>query len=271
MILEEVSIDCVSCDPNQPRKERDSRADEELVLSLKQRGQIVPVIVLASDTGYVLLDGERRFHAAKRLGLTTLRAVILNERPEPSELLAVQLSVNNHRTDINPVDRMHAYRKLMELKQCSASELAAFLGVSKPSITRCLALEKLSPNILKLVAEGQISSSNAYALARMESSSVAEAAQSLLQGELNRQQLEGIASKGKVANKQGPTSRLLCPLPGGVVSLHMAEPLTLDGVMAMCAQVIKAIRKAKREGYDIKTVAQMFKEQLTKTKARVSC
>ncbi len=270
MNLQELPRESIVCDPDQPRKEQDSRSDEELLLSLKQRGQLVPVIVVPHEGGYTLIDGERRHRMAGKIGLTKLRAVVLAERPEPGELLAIQLSVNSHRTDINPLDRMHAYRKLMELKNISATELAAFLGVSKSSVTRCLALERLSPNVQKLVAEGQISSSNAYALARIEGQSTDQLVESLVGGSLKREQLEKLAG-ARNPDRQMDRARLVCQLPAGTVSVQTSEQLSLDGILKICSQLIRAIRKAKREGYDVKTLAQMFKDQLTHEKAGASC
>jgi len=150
----ELPLESIVCDPNQPRKELDSRTDEELFLSMKLRRQLVPVIVVPYENGYMLVDGERRYRTAGKLGFSTLQAVVLDQRPEPEELLAIQLSVNSQRSDLNPLDRMHAYLKLTELKSCSATELASFLCVSKSSVTRSFSLQRLSPDIQRLVAEG---------------------------------------------------------------------------------------------------------------------
>jgi len=269
MNLQNIPLQNIVCDPNQPRREPNTLADEELFFSMKQRGQLVPVIVVPSDSGYMLIDGERRYRVAKKLEFPTIRAIILDEQPNEDELLAVQLSINSHRSDINPVDKMHAYRKLMKLKQFSAAELATFLGISKASVTRCLSLEKLSPNIQRLVADGEISSSNAYALARIEGESTDHLVQSLVSGSLKRDQLEQLAGR-KNAARPLDGSRLVCQLPAGMVSLQTSEPLSLDGILTMCSQLIKAIRKAKREGYDVKTLAQMFKEQQARETASAS-
>jgi len=83
----------------------ESESFKALVLSIKDRGVLEPVLVTPKDDKYLLLCGERRYHAAYKAGLEIIPARIVNAITQKDEILAFQLSENLQREDLNPIDQ----------------------------------------------------------------------------------------------------------------------------------------------------------------------
>jgi len=157
-------------DPDQPRKEFDPAALEDLAGSLKARGQLQPIRVRwsADLASWVIVSGERRWRAAQMAGLSTLACVEAKGAPTPDEILEDQIIENCIREDLKPSEQARAFQALVEIRGCSFRQLADYLKVSHMKVSRSLDLLKLPEEDLRRVDAGEIPASAAAAAARME-------------------------------------------------------------------------------------------------------
>ena len=158
----EVDISSVFAKPNQPRKVFDETALKELAASIAKHGVIMPIIVNKSGDRYMIIAGERRFRASKIAGLTKVPVIIktYNER----QIKEISLIENLQREDLNPIEAATAMRSLMDDYGMTQEELADRIGKSRPAIANTLRLLNLSPEVIKMVANGNLSAGHARAL-----------------------------------------------------------------------------------------------------------
>jgi ParB family chromosome partitioning protein len=159
----EIDINLISPNPKQPRTVFDEAALKELMVSIKEIGILQPPVVREVSGGrYELIMGERRYRAAKAVGLKTI-PVIIRQTPD-NELLREALIENIHRSQLNPLEEGAAYAQLLSDFNCTHEELATKLGRSRPHLSNTLRLLTLPQAVQKRVALGIISAGHARAL-----------------------------------------------------------------------------------------------------------
>jgi ParB family chromosome partitioning protein len=159
----EIDIDLISPNPKQPRTVFDEAALKELMVSIKEIGILQPPVVREVSGGrYELIMGERRYRAAKAVGLKTI-PVIIRQTPD-NELLREALIENIHRSQLNPLEEGAAYAQLLSDFNCTHEELATKLGRSRPHLSNTMRLLTLPQAVQKRVALGIISAGHARAL-----------------------------------------------------------------------------------------------------------
>ena len=159
----EVDINLISPNPKQPRTVFDEVALKELMVSIKDMGILQPPVVREVSGGrYELIMGERRYRAAKAVGLKTI-PVIIRQTPD-NELLREALIENIHRSQLNPLEEGAAYAQLLTDFNCTHEELATKLGRSRPHLSNTMRLLTLPQAVQKRVAIGVISAGHARAL-----------------------------------------------------------------------------------------------------------
>ena len=159
----EIDIDLISPNPKQPRTFFDEAALKELMVSIKEIGILQPPVVREVSGGrYELIMGERRYRAAKAVGLKTI-PVIIRQTPD-NELLREALIENIHRSQLNPLEEGAAYAQLLSDFNCTHEELATKLGRSRPHLSNTMRLLTLPQAVQKRVALGIISAGHARAL-----------------------------------------------------------------------------------------------------------
>lgn len=159
----EIDINLISPNPKQPRTVFDEAALRELMVSIKEVGILQPPVVREVSGGrYELIMGERRYRAAKAVGLKTI-PVIIRQTPD-NELLREALIENIHRSQLNPLEEGAAYAQLLSDFNCTHEELATKLGRSRPHLSNTMRLLSLPPTVQNRVALGIISAGHARAL-----------------------------------------------------------------------------------------------------------
>src|SRR4051812_22892528 len=141
-----IRLDRIVADPDQPRKEFDPKALDQLAGSLKARGQLQPIRV-RWDKGrgvYVVVVGERRWRAARLAGLDTLACVVVSDAPTTAEILEDQLIENAIREGLKPVEQARAFRTLMDCLSLTQQQLAAKLQISQATVSQSLSLLELA-------------------------------------------------------------------------------------------------------------------------------
>lgn len=160
--VSEVDITKIFANPNQPRKVFDEGALRELADSISKHGVIMPIIVNKSGDRYMIIAGERRFRASKIAGLDKVPVIIktYNER----QIKEISLIENLQREDLNPIEAATAMRSLMDEYGMTQEDLADRIGKSRSAIANTLRLLSLTPEVIKMVANGTLSAGHARAL-----------------------------------------------------------------------------------------------------------
>lgn len=155
---------------NQPRKEFDKAALEELADSIKKHGVIEPIVVSKTGKTYRIIAGERRWRAARMAGLKKIPVVIKDYSDR--ERMEVALIENLQREDLNPIEEALAYQSLIDEYNMKQDEVADKVSKSRSAITNMLRLLKLSDKVKQLLLDGKISSGHARCLVVVEDEAV---------------------------------------------------------------------------------------------------
>lgn len=163
-----IQVDRIVADQNQPRREFDDQELDHLAASLRDHGQTDPVKVRwdAGQGYWVLIDGERRWRAAQRAGLTTLSAVIESRDLPADRLLEMQVIENALRQDLTVVESGKAFQHLMAAWGCTQQELAARLHISQSKVSRCLQALALPAEVQEAVESRKVGGMSAVKNAR---------------------------------------------------------------------------------------------------------
>ncbi len=197
----EIDINLISPNPKQPRTVFDEFALKELMISIKEIGILQPPVVREVSGGrYELIMGERRFRAAKAVGLKTI-PVIIRQTPD-NELLREALIENIHRSQLNPLEEGAAYAQLLSDFNCTHEELATKLGRSRPQISNTMRLLSLPPAVQNRVAIGIISAGHARALLGLtDAAEIEKLANRIVAENLSVRSVEEIVATGGMGKK----------------------------------------------------------------------
>ncbi len=162
-VPDEVDIDLISPNPEQPRTHFEPEKLRELADSIREHGIIQPLVVSREDGGaYRLIAGERRLQAARLAGLDTVPVVVREAADD--ELLELALIENIQRADLNPIEEAMAYRRLTEEYALTQEEAARRVGKSRVTVSNALRLLQLEGEIRRSLVAGEISEGHARAL-----------------------------------------------------------------------------------------------------------
>lgn len=157
-----VNIQKVEPNKEQPRKNFDPDAIEELSESIKIHGIIQPLLVQKRDDYYEIIAGERRWRAAKKAGLKEV-PVIVKELTE-KEIVEISLIENIQRENLNPIEEAYAYKKLLTEFNLKQDEVAERVSKSRTAVTNSMRLLKLDGNVQQMVIDEKLSTGHARAL-----------------------------------------------------------------------------------------------------------
>ena len=165
---QEIEIGLIDRNNNQPRKNFDEQALNELAESIKTYGIVQPIIVNKKDNRFVIVAGERRWRAARIAGLKTVPCIVKDySNQEISEIAIIE---NLQREDLNPIESARAIKNLIDEFNLTQDEVADKIGKSRPAVANTLRLLTLPENIVSLVENNKISAGHARALLSLDSS-----------------------------------------------------------------------------------------------------
>ena len=201
-----VKITMVEPNRDQPRKNFDKEALEELAASIKEHGLIQPILVQDRKSYYEIIAGERRWRAARMAGLTEVPVIIRNYSEQ--EIVEISLIENIQRKDLNPIEEALAYKKLMTSFNLKQDEVAERVSKSRSSITNSMRLLKLSEAVQKMLVNGSISEGHARALLSIEDTRAQdEIAKKIVNDKLSVRDVEKLVkSYGKPVKKKPESS-----------------------------------------------------------------
>ena len=165
-VVQELKITEVEPNRNQPRKQFDEEALEELSESIKRYGLIQPIIVTKKDGYYQIVAGERRWRASKKAGLTTIKAIVREDDEKKNKEIA--LIENIQREDLNAVEKAMGMKLLMDEYDLTQAELAEIVGKSRSGVANTLRILNLDKRVLELAKQGKLTEGHCRALLAYE-------------------------------------------------------------------------------------------------------
>ena len=165
-----ISLDRIDPNPDQPRKDFDKEALNELVSSIKRNGVLQPILVEKKSLNrFLLIAGERRYRASTIAGLKDIPAVIKDDLSE-EEVLEFALIENIQRENLSPIEEALAYRNLMKVSSLTQEEIADKVGKKRSTITNSLRLLKLPEEMRNATNKGRLTLGHAKTLLSVISS-----------------------------------------------------------------------------------------------------
>ena len=165
-----VPINQIEPNRNQPRKQFDEDAIEELADSIKQFGVIQPLIVKKRENYYEIIAGERRWRASKKAGIKKVPVIVKDY--DEKEILKISLIENLQREDLNPIEEALAYQQLKSEYGLKQDEIATSISKSRTAITNTMRLLKLDERVQKMVMDNLITSGHGRTLIPIENKEV---------------------------------------------------------------------------------------------------
>lgn len=169
--INEVPLQQIEANPNQPRREFDPVALEELASSIRQLGIVQPITLRQVDHDrFQIIAGERRWRASQLAGLTTIPAYIRTIKDE--NVMEMALVENIQREDLNAIEIALAYEHLLEKSTMTQEKVAERVGKSRPAIANYLRLLKLPAQVQMALQKKEIDMGHARALLSLDSPSL---------------------------------------------------------------------------------------------------
>ena len=164
----ETVVKITQVEPNreQPRKNFDEDALQELADSIKQFGLLQPILVQDRKTHYEIIAGERRWRAAKLAGLKEVPVIIRDYTDQ--EIVEISLIENIQREDLNPIEEAQAYKRLLTEFNLKQDEVAERVSKSRTAVTNSMRLLKLCDEVQQMIIDDMLSTGHARALISIE-------------------------------------------------------------------------------------------------------
>jgi len=190
-----ISINKIKSDEEQPRKSFDSEKIAELAESIKTHGIIQPLILRRHmQDQYIIVAGERRWRAAKMVGLKEIPAIIMELSDR--DILEISLIENIQRQDLNPIEEALAYRKLLNEFNITQEELSKRIGKSRVAIANTMRLTNLDDRVQQYIIESIISEGHGRVLLAInDKQKQYELAQIVIDEKLSVRELERLIKK----------------------------------------------------------------------------
>jgi len=168
--LNEIPLDIIFPNPNQPRHEFDEAALNELAASIREIGIITPITLRqTADGNYQIVAGERRWRASKMAGLTSIPAYI--RTVDDGDVMEMALIENIQREDLNAIEIALAYQHLADTTGMTQEKISERVGKSRTAITNYMRLLKLPAPIQMAVKNKEMDMGHARALLAIDSPS----------------------------------------------------------------------------------------------------
>ncbi|MCY6485360.1 ParB/RepB/Spo0J family partition protein [Clostridium aestuarii] len=208
-----ISINFIKANSDQPRKNFDEEKIMQLAESIKEHGIIQPLVLRKKGDFYTIIAGERRWRAAKSIGIKEVPAVILDLSEK--EVLEVSLIENIQREDLNPIEEALAYKKLIDEFKLTQEKLSKRIGKSRTAIANCMRLLNLDKRVQEYLIDGVISEGHGRALLAIEDKNIQyKLAQTIIDESLSVRQIETLIkniNKKERTKKQNENKNKLNP------------------------------------------------------------
>ncbi len=158
----------VEPNPDQPRQDFDEEELQLLADSISVHGVIQPLTVRELPSGYYqIIAGERRWRAARMANLSDIPVVVIEA--DDKKAMELALIENLQRQDLNPVEEALGYQSLIQEHGLTQEDTARQVGKSRPAVANALRLLSLTPEVLEMLRNGQLSAGHARAVLTLKS------------------------------------------------------------------------------------------------------
>lgn len=180
---------------DQPRTLFEQVRIEELADSIREHGVLAPLMVRSMGDGYYqIIAGERRWRAAREVGLTELPVRIV--AADDKRALELAMVENLQREDLNPIEEARGYRALMEEFDMTQEEVAQRVSKSRPAVANALRLLSLPSELMEYVLHGKLTAGSARALLALKNEeSMRNAAQLAVDNDMSVREVEALIKK----------------------------------------------------------------------------
>jgi len=196
--LDLIEVKKIKPNPFQPRKEFDKEALEELASSIEKYGLLQPIVVIKDNDNYILIAGERRLRAFKKLKKNKIKAIILDI--DLSSLREYALIENIQREDLNPIEVAKSLQSLLEEHNYTHAELAKIVSKSRSYVSNLLRLLNLPEFIQDKIKNNQISVGHAKVMSNLNEKELNEVIKEVNEKKLNVRDTEKIINR--IKNKE---------------------------------------------------------------------
>lgn len=191
-VLNELAINLIEPNPDQPRTEIDDKSIAELSASIALHGLLQPLLVRPHGDKYEIVAGERRWRASRMAGLEKVPVRIVNL--DDTGTLEVALIENLQREDLNPLEAAYGYKRLLNEYGLTQEKLAERLSKSRVSITNALRLLELPEEVQAFLYEGKLTAGHARALLALADDDLRiKLAEKVVESNLSVRDVEGMA------------------------------------------------------------------------------
>lgn len=198
-------LEKIEINPAQPRKVFKEKEIEELAQSIKENGIIQPLLVASNpdQKNYLLIAGERRYRAAKLIGLEFVPVII--KKATKKDQMVMSIIENVQRSDLNCVEEALAYYQLMEEFKLTQEEVAKKVGKDRSTVANILRILKLPKDTVMMLQKEMLSFGHAKVLASLkDDGEIIRLANLAVARNLSVRELEDITKKGGLKNSSGP-------------------------------------------------------------------
>lgn len=160
--LQEISVDLIEPNPDQPRTNFDENKLQELAHSIKDQGVLQPIVLRKKGSKYQIIAGERRWQASRIAGKKTIPATVI----EANDTKALELALieNIQRDDLNPIEEAYTYKRLMDKLNYTQAELAKAVAKGRSTVANAIRLLDLPEKAQEAMFNNQISAGHARAV-----------------------------------------------------------------------------------------------------------
>lgn len=206
--LDEVPIELVHPNPNQPRMHFNKEELDELALSIEKDGLLQPILVREDAEGYEIIAGERRWQASQLAGLKKVPVRI--KKADDMKVLELALIENLQRSDLNPIEEAYGYKRMMERGNRTQSEVASAVSKGRSTIANALRLLDLPEDAQQMLYEEKITAGHARAILAIPSDEGrAKLTEKLAKEKLSVREAESLARliAGREKQKNNPVKK----------------------------------------------------------------
>lgn len=206
--LDEVPIELVHPNPNQPRMHFNKEELDELALSIEKDGLLQPILVREDAESYEIIAGERRWQASQLAGLKKVPVRI--KEADDMKVLELALIENLQRSDLNPIEEAYGYKRMMERGNRTQSEVASAVSKGRSTIANALRLLDLPEDAQQMLYEEKITAGHARAILAIPSDEGrAKLTEKLAKEKLSVREAESLARliAGREKQKNNPVKK----------------------------------------------------------------
>lgn len=258
---EELPLERIIPDPLQPRKVTVEDAIANLAASMERHGQLDDILVVQNGEDFMLADGHCRTLGARRLGWKSIRGRVCPERPSAKDLFTFQYVLNQQRQSLSPLEQLEAFKRFMLEFGMKQTEIADWVGTSKGMVSTILRLEGLNETERALLSSGQLSLTAAAALCRMDAETRQAALDDVMQGKVTRDNLQERSRKKSANAADKSLRRVMLELPEVSASFAARDGMSIDLLLKVLDDLVRACKKARAQGLDISTMVRVLRDR----------